>query len=189
METKIKWIIGALLVVSVAGAGYVLYDVLRAPRPVGGDSVLAEPAPVLRRAPVVPVQIKKPVKTFQGKTKANLKLPAAVVADETQQVIAATQVKANLRPQTVSTVANTETGAVESYVKTDPYPWFAIEGRGEAKIAYGYKYSHTLGVAAPVARLHLSYDVIRVKALTAGIMGTFDSDRDAFVGVGISYKW
>ncbi len=189
METKVKWLAGGLMVISVAGISYVLYDVLRAPHPAGADSVIAAPAPILRQAPVVPVHIKRPVKTFQGKTKVNLKLPAPVIADETQQVIAATQVKADLHPQTVSTVVNTETGEVQNYVKTDPYPWLAIETRGEAKVAYGYKYRHTLGIAAPVVRLQVSYDVIRVKALTAGIIGTFDTDRDTFVGVGISYKW
>ena len=189
MENRTRVIVEVVLILAVGVMGYFLYAALSAPKPVGGVSVIATPAPALRKAPTAQVAIKAPVRVFKGETKANLKLPAAVIADETKQVIAATQVKANLRPQTVSTVINTETGAVESYVKTDPYPWFAIETRGEAKVAYGYKYRHTIGAMAPVVRMQLSYDVVRVKALTAGVQATIDTDRDAFVGVGISYKW
>ena len=189
MNTKIKWIIGILLVLSILGIGYVLYDVLGSPRPVGSVSVVAGPAPALRLAPTVATPIKAPVKTYRGKTKTNLKLPAKVIADDKQQVIAASQVKSSLRPQTISTTINTDTGAVETYVKTDPYPWFAVETRGEAKVAYGYKYSHTIGMSAPIVRMQLSYDAIRIKALTAGLTATVDTDRDAFLGIGLSYKW
>lgn len=189
MESKIKRIIGVVAVLSILGIGYVLYDVLGVPRPVGSVSVVATPAPALHMAPTVSTPIKAPVKTYRGKTKTNLKLPDKVIADDKQQVIAASQVKSSLRPQTVSTVIDTDTGAVTSYTKTDPYPWFAVETRGEAKVAYGYKYNHSVGVPAPVARLQLSYDAIRIKALTAGITATVDSDRDSFVGIGLSYKW
>jgi hypothetical protein len=185
----VKWIIGLLAVLLLVGVSYVLYDVLVAPRPVGSVSVVAEQAPALRLAPTVSTPIKAPVKTFRGKTKQNLKLPAKVIADDKQQVIAASQVKSSLRPQTISTTIDTDTGAVETYAKTDPYPWFAVETRGEAKVAYGYKYSHAIGTSAPIVRMQLNYDAIRIKALTAGITATVDTDRDAFVGIGLSYKW
>lgn len=189
MGSKMRWLIGGLMLLLLVLAAYIVYDVLLAPRPVGGDSVIATPAPALRLAPIVAVPIKAPVKTFQGKTKKNLKLPEKVIADEKQQVIAASQVKSKLRPQSVSTVIDTETGAVETYVKDDPYPWFAVETRGEVKAAYGYKYSHLTGTSAPIVRMQLSYDALRIKALTAGVMATVDTDRDAFVGVGLSIKW
>lgn len=188
MSTLIKWGIGLAVAAVLAVLFAVLYDKL-VERPVGSDSVIAEVAPAVKRAPVVPVAIKAPVKTFQGKAKANLKLPAAVQADPQQQVIAASQVKADLRPQTVSTVINTETGAVQTYVKTDPYPWFAVETRGVAQVMYGYKIDAATRSPKPVARLHVGYDVVRVKALTVGVVGTLDSDQTAFVGVGVSYRW
>ena len=40
-----------------------------------------------------------------------------------------------------------------------------------------------------VQRVAVGYDVVRVKALTAGVLATLDTDRDTFVGVGISHRW
>lgn len=188
MENKTKLTI-ALLVMVVGSVGYALWDVLSAPRPVGGDSVIATEAPAVRKVTTEQVVIKAPVKAFKGRTKANLKLPAAVQADPKQEVIAASQVKSALRPQTVSTVVNTETGKVETFVKTDPYPWLALETRGEIRLAHGYKWKVINPAAERVTRLQINYDVVRVKALTVGVTGTLDTDRDAFVGVGLSYKW
>ena len=188
MITKKQAVVLLAIVALLALAAYVVYDTL-SPRPVGSDSVVAPASPITLREPEVKVPIKKPVKVYKGQTKARLKLPASVQADEKQQVIAASQVKSDLRPQTVSTVINTDTGAVETYVKTDPYPWFAVETRGEARIAYGYKLNAATHAMAPVARLQVGYDVVRVKALTAGVLASLDSDGATFVGVGVSYRW
>lgn len=181
-------IVGAGALVVAAAISYVVYDRFST-RPAGSDSVIATKAPAVKREPTKLVTIKAPVKAYQGKTKAQLKLPAAVQADGHQQVIAASQVKAGLRPQTVSTVADTETGAVSTYVKTDPYPWFAVETRGEARVAYGYKFTPAAHALAPVVRLQVGYDVVRIKALTAGVLATLDTDGAGFVGVGMAYRW
>lgn len=188
MSTLVKAAIVIVACVLAAFGCYWLFDKL-VDRPVGSDSVLADKAPAIGKQPVTEITIAAPVKAYTGNTKRNLKLPAAVQADPKQQVIAASQVKADLRPQTVSTVINTETGKVETYVKTDPYPWFAWEPRGEARVAYGYKFDARQHTAKPVARLQVGYDAIRVKALTVGVLATLDSDRDAFVGVGVAYRW
>jgi hypothetical protein len=179
----------ALVGAVVGYGGLALYDAYRKPVPVGGASVPAVAAPAVRGAPKVKVVVKAPVTTLQGGSKADLKLPAAVIADEHKQVIDASQVRSSLRPQTVSTVIDTETGDVKTYVKTDPYPWLAIETRGEIGVAYGYKYSSTTHAPAQVGRLQFSYDAVRVKALTIGVTATLDTDRDAFAGVAIKYKW
>jgi hypothetical protein len=178
----------AVLLLVIAVAGSAIYDRLT-DRPVGSESTLATPAPAIRKAPTAKVAIKAPVTAYQGKTKAKLKLPDAVQKDDRQQVIAASQVKADPRPQTISTVVNTETGEVQQFVKTDPYPWFAIEARGMVGIAHGFKFKAALPAAERVTRLQVAYDVVRVKALTVGIAGTVDTDRDAFVGVGVKYQW
>lgn len=188
MRTKLEILgTGAILFIIIA-AGYIVYDHF-ADRPVGSESTIAKVAPAVARQPTSTAVIKAPVKTYVGKTKANLKLPAAVQADDRQQVIAASQVKNELRPQTVSTVVNTETGEVQTFVKTDPYPWFAVETRGELKLAYGYKYNHVMHDSAPVARLQVGYDVVRIKAFTVGVTATVDSDSTAFAGVGLTYRW
>lgn len=180
--------IGLILLGAVGASAYIAYDHF-ADRPVGTQSVVATVAPAASHEPTTLTTIKAPVKAYGGTTKARLKLPAAVQADSKEQVIAASQVKSDLRPQTVSTVVNTETGEVTSYVKTDPYPWLAIETRGEVKLAYGYKYTPSLHQTLPVGRLQVSYDVLRVKALTLGVTASADTDSTAFVGVAVSYKF
>lgn len=179
---------GVLGVGVFALLGLSLYDRFST-RPAGTESVVAAPSPVLRNAPTARVAVKAPVTVYKGKTKARLKLPADVQADQNKHVVAASKVQPDLRPQTVTTVIDTETGAVSSYVKADPYPWFAIETRGEVRLAYGYKYNAFYGDVTRVARLGIGYDVLRVKALTAGVVATVDSDGDAFAGVAISYRW
>lgn len=183
-----KLLLSAGAVVILALVGYIAYDKLFT-RPVGGESVIATEAPAIKDVPTKDVTIKAPVKAFQGKSKARLKLPDAVQKDENQQVIAASQVKADLHPQTISTVVNTETGKVETFVKQDPYPWLAWEPRGEAKLLYGLKYQSADHATHQVGRLQIGYDVVRVKALTVGVTSTLDTDRDAFVGVGMTYRW
>lgn len=179
-----------MLVLVLAGVGYVLWEKYNISKPpASGESVIATVAPAISNAPTVAVTIKAPVRAFQGKTKEKLKLPEAVQKDPDQQVIAASQVQADLHPQTVSTVVNTETGKVETFVKIDPYPWLAIENRGEIKMLYGMKYQSFDHATHQVGRLQFGYDAVRVKALTVGITGTLDTDRDAFLGVGVSYKW
>lgn len=179
--------IGVALLVLLLSIG--TYELFKPNTMFESPSVPATVAPEVKGAPVVEVAIKAPVKTYQGKTKAKLKLPAAVVTDDKTQVIAASQVKSDLHPQTVSTTINTDTGAVESYVKPEPYPWFAVETRGAISAAYGYKYSHVTNTVAPVGRVTVAYDVIRIKALTLGVQATADTDRDAFAGVAITYRW
>lgn len=176
------------ILVCLAIAGYFIYDKLY-DRPVGSDSVVARQAPAVKKQPTKQVTIKAPVTAFVGKTKANLKYSGKFLEDDNEQVIAANQVKGSDRPQTVSTVVNTETGAVTTFVKTDPYPWLSFEPRGELKLSYGYKFKAALPQAERVTRLQLNYDVIRVKALTVGATATIDTDRDAFVGASVSYRW
>jgi hypothetical protein len=150
-------------------------------------SVPATPAAEVKRAPVKRVPVKVPVKVYGGDTKARLKLPADVVKAPEKQVIAATKVDRSERPQTVTTVINTETGESSSYTRLDPYPWFALDTRGEARLALGVKTRN--GRIEQVVRMGITYDVVRVKALTAGVVGTIDSDGEAFAGIGIAYRW
>lgn len=175
------------LVLLVCGLIWALVTVLERKDP-AAQSVEAAPAPELRKAPTAPVTIKKPVKAYTGDTKARLKLPPSVQADANEHVVSASQVRGNDRPQTVTTTINAETGSVTSYVKQDPYPWFAVETRGEIKLHYGYK-ADDLGRVQQVTRLGFNYDLVRVKALTAGVALSADSDGSTFAGVGLSYRW
>lgn len=152
-------------------------------------SVPAMPAPEVKRAPTKRVQVKQPVKVFEDKTKFALKLPDAIVKNEDEHVLAATQVKGSTRPQTVTTVIDEKTGESQTFVKTDPYPWLALENRGEVRMSYGYRYSGLGQPVKAIGRLSFHYDAIRVKALTFGPSATIDTDGQAFVGVGVAYRW
>jgi hypothetical protein len=175
---------GILVLIGVLIWGIITAIQLKQPSPV---SVPATPAPELKRAPTKLVTPKKPIKVFTGETSAKLKLPADVIANPAENVIAATQVRGSDRPQTVTTTLNTDTGESRSFVKQDPLPWLAIETHGEVRLSYGYKYNR--GVVDRVTRLGIGYDVLRVKALTAGVTGTVDSDGVVFAGVGVAYRF
>lgn len=149
-------------------------------------SIPAVVAPETRKAPTARVKVPS-VKVYAGETKAKLKLPGEVQSNAAEHVVAATKVPGNDRPQTVTTTLNANTGEFQSFVKQDPYPWFAVETRGEVRLSGGYKLD---GVTAkPIVRLGVGYDVVRIKALTAGVHATVDSDGDTFVGIGFAYRF
>ena len=182
LYTYVPWVLGIIILALLWG---IAHTVLNRPQ-AGGPSIEATPAPEVRSAPSTRVP-SAPVRVYTGDTKAKLKLPPEVIVNPNQQVIAATRVPADPRPQTVTTVIDTATGDSQSYVKVDPYPLFAIEARGEASLAYGLKLRN--GIQTQVARAQISYDVVRVKALTVGVVGSADSDGDAFIGARVAYRW
>lgn len=152
-------------------------------------SVPATPAPEVKSAPTKRVELKRPVKVFTDKAKFNLKLPDAVVKNPDAHVIAATQVKGSDRPQTITTTIDEKTGESQTFVKSDPYPWLAFENRGEVRMSYGYRYSGLGQPVKRVGRLQFTYDAVRVKALTFGPTAQIDTDGQAYVGVGVAYRW
>lgn len=190
----IKVFFAGLGTAALLGIGGFLFVTLAMPLlfPGKGPSEVSVPAvaaPDVKRAPTELVNIRKPVKVFTTKTKTKLKLPDAVVKNPEAHVLSATQVPGSLRPQTITTVLDEKTGESRSFVKADPYPWLAIENRGEVRMAYGYRYSGLGQPVKAVGRLSFAYDALRVKALTIGPSGTVDTDGQAFIGVGVSYKW
>ena len=100
-------------------------------------------------------------------------------------VLASTDVQAGERDARISTVLDTATGAVDSYTEALPLPWLRPEARGEVGAWYGVK----SGAIAPVGRLQASYDVLQVKAAHVGVMGSVDTDGQAFAGVGLKVRW
>lgn len=199
LKTKvIAWLVGlptlALIVIgafSLAGISLTFH-----PKEKVGESVLAAPASEVKREPKVDVPVSK-VRAYanQPKVKAKLNLPAAVIAAKDEQVISSARVDATLRPHTVTTTINTTTGEPEMYVRADPYPWVALESRGEAGLSVGYKYRYRYAasaLASPVAmvgRFDVRHDFLQLKALHVGIAGSVDTDGDAYAGVRLSYKW
>lgn len=107
-------------------------------------------------------------------------LPGAAT---TEKVTATARLEAEERPYTLSATLDTETGQSRIWAQAEPLPWLAITTHGEAGLAYG------LRDGAPVWRLSARQDVIQVKAVKAGLVGTVDSDGEWFAGVGVRVGW
>lgn len=188
MRKAITWIAGVLLFMGVSAVVvHYLVDAYHAPTV--NVATPATPDPEVKKTPTKRVAVQAPVKVYADTAKFNLKLPATVAKNADEHVLSATQVRATERPQTVTTVIDEKTGDTQTFVKTDPYPWIALEHRGEVRMSYGYRYSAQTHQLTNVGRLAVTYDAIRVKALTGGVTAQIDTDGQAFVGVGIAYRF
>lgn len=178
------WVIICTVIGVVLG---LMYMVLREPtRP---PAVPSEPAKALKSVPKEEVTISAPVKVYAKPAAKKLNLPKDVQTSTTERVLAATQVQPSDRRQTVTTTLDTATGESRQFVQADPFPWVALEHRGEVRLSGGYKFSQNYVTPKPVARLSVSYEAVRIKALTVGVVAQVDSDGDAFAGVGLAYRW
>lgn len=166
-------------------AGFLLIPFIIPSKPASEVSVPAVEAPAVKPAGKAKVNPKAPLTVYGPSAPARLKLPADV--RPTEHVIAATQVRGSDRPQTITTTVDEQTGESRSFVKQDEYPWFAYEPRGEARLSVGYKLER--GRAKEVVRLGASWDAIRIRAFTAGITGSVDSDGSSFAGLSVAYRW
>lgn len=180
----------ALVLLIILALAYALWWFFGRPK---ADIRVATEAPnagALRRAEQIdtPLPAGK-VRTFKPAIKEKLKLPPAVIADPQKQVTDATTVKPTERPTTVTSVIDTKTGETTLFSKPEPYPWLAVESRGEARFDYGYKLTKGNVVPMPVGRLSVTHNFIQVKALHAGVNVAIDTDGQAFAGVGLSYRW
>lgn len=153
-------------------------------------AVQATPAPMVKDKPKVDIPLKKgTIKAYrhQDHIKAQIQLPPMVIADPTQQVIAASKVEPDDHAHTISTVINSETGESVTYDTKEPLPWLAWDNRGEAGIYAGIKNG------TPAIRLEVKEGLFAVKAIHFGLQGTVDQSTngqtDIFVGVGGAYRW
>lgn len=161
-----------------------------APVPPNNVSVPARIAPEIKRETTVATPIKAgTVQTYKPAMKAKLKLPDSVIRNDAQAVIAASQVKPNDHPQTVTTVIDAETGETETYVKEDPLPWLDWDTRGEAGLYLGLKNGET------AARLEVRQGVLAIKSAHLGVIASADQPltgplrADYFVGAGVWMRW
>lgn len=157
-----------------------------------GQTVIARPADEVRYVPKVDVQVKAPVKVYKGGAalKNGLKLPKDVVDAPAAEVIASSKIDGrDDHPKTVTTIINTETGESETYVRTDPLPWFAMSSRGGVGMYAGFKNGN------PAVRLQAEQEIFTVKALHFKGVASIDQQTggpisaDYFVGVGAEYRW
>lgn len=182
-------VIGALIAFLLLGAVYLYLN--RTP-PTAAPDAVAVPAAVAPQVAIIPtvrITPKQPIKVYTSPAKTRLQLPAEIVADENKSVIASSRIRADDRPQTVTTVLDTATGESKTYVKQEPLPWLAFDTRGEAGIYAGLKNGQ------PTARLQLRQGVLQVKAVHIGGIASLDQPlsgpvrADYFVGVGVWAQW
>lgn len=186
MYNKTSWAMPALIVVAgLVVVGWLFFKPL--PDLAAGQVTVAEPAQEMRETPKENVVIPT-VQVYQGgaKVKKKLTLPSSVVDDDKQKVIASSRIPGGERAKTVTTVIDTESGKSQTYVRVEPLPWLAYESRGEVGLYYGIKNGQ------PTTRLQVRQDLVQVKALHAGVIGSVDianGKPDYFVGVGVAYRW
>jgi hypothetical protein len=157
-----------------------------------GKTVIAQPAKEIRNVPKVAVEVKQPVKVYKGGAalKGGLKLPRVAVEDQAIEVLASSKIDGrDDHPKIVTTVLNVETGESETYVRTDPLPWFAMSSRGGVGMYAGIKNGE------PAVRLQARQELFSVKALRFEGIATVDQPisgpvgTDYFVGLGAEYRW
>jgi hypothetical protein len=170
------------------GAGWLYWESRHVPDKVA-QVVIATPAKEVKNTPKKAVKPRQ-VEVYKGGAtlKSKLNLPEYVIADQKVEIIASSKVPASEHSKTVTTTLNAETGASETYVRTDPLPWLAYESRGEIGAYYGLKHGE------PTVRLQFRQDFVQVKALHAGVIASVDRSTttgrtESFVGLGVSYRW
>ena len=180
-----KWLAVVLAIVCLVLAGWIVWMHYFKPVERVGEIKEARTAPEVAAVPTVAVPVPAGVQAYPEAVKRKLKLPRAVADDSRQKVIAASKVAPSERPHTITTVIDAETGKVQTFDRTDPLPWVAYSSKGAAGVYYGLKHGEQ------IVRLQVRQDIVRVKALSLGVMASVDSGTQsgAFVGAGVEYRW
>lgn len=145
---------------------------------------LTPPAKVLTKVERVTVPCET-VQVYKPEAKRKISLPEAVRKNPKAHVVASSDVPATDRDKRLSTVLDTETGAVDTYTEVLAAPWLRPEARGEVGLYAGIK----PGQPGMTGRLQARYDVLQIKGAHVGAIGSLDSDGETFAGVGLSYRW
>lgn len=155
------------------------------------DSVIATPSKEVKNTPKVAVPVKKPVKVYSGGStlKKKLDLPADVVQDDAQQILASSKVNGD-QPHTITTVINTETGESQTFDRPDPLPWLAGDNHGRLGMYAIFKNG------TPTISLQAQRGLFSIKAVHVGFVAGLDQpmsgdDRrlNSQIGVGAEYRF
>jgi hypothetical protein len=163
---------------------FLLWLIMKKPDPAPVNKpVVAQAAPEVADEPKVDI---KPadVQVYAPVAKERVEVPAEVKADPAVAVLASDKLPESDHPETVTTVLDADTGKSQTYVVQDPYPWLAAENHKEVGMAYGFK-----NAFVRAGRLSFSDDFFQIKALHFGLVSTFDTDGEYFVGVRAVYRW
>lgn len=177
------------IIIALALGAALAYGIAWYVRPVSipaGITVPAIPAAEVKDEPKVDVVVKSPIKAYKPGVKGSLKLPDSVVSDEAKHVVASSRTAADERPHTITTVVDSATGEVTTHDRTDPLPWVAVNTKSEIGVFYGLKNGEQ------ALRIEGRQELLQIKALHAGVIGTVDATRqgvDGFIGAGVWARW
>lgn len=125
----------------------------------------------------------KTVEVFADAAKKKLDLPEHVQKDEQASVLAAAPVPPSDYPRTATAVLHRDTGVGEIYLRTDPLPWLAFDQRWRFGAWYGVNDERT-----GVVRGQAQYEAVQTKRLKWGVLGSVETGRRYFLGVGGEFK-
>ena len=145
-------------------------------------AVVSPVAPELRASVTQPVVV-APVQAFPAKKKAELGLPAAVAHDDNKVLLGAVRTPVADCPQTVTAVLDKTTGETTLYTRIEPLPWLDTKNHGEISLSRGVRSGDF------VYRLSANAQVLKIKAVALGVVGSLDSDGQWYAGFGVSYRW
>lgn len=166
--------------------GLFLWWAVNRPAPVAQPEV-AQVAPEVRKAPTT--TIKPPqVRVYTPKVTQELVGRGIVPKGTIEPVLASSRIAASERPTTVTTVISEETGEVQTFTAPAPLPWIATSSRGHVALDTGFK-ARGMNMPEPVVRLSARQELLQVKGLHFGVAASIDTQGDAFVGAGVSYRW
>lgn len=191
MKRSVWVLLIVLLLVNVGLAGYLWMQ----------TNSNNQAAPVNVQVPATPAKevakaktVSKPLKTttvevYPASVKGALKLPDTALDNPALDIVASTQVKADKRPQTITTLLNTETGEFKTYARRDPLPWIAAQPSGQAGLFYLQR-QH-----GQVLQLSAQQSLVQVKGLHLGIKGSVEQPVSGpgetawAAGVGVWMEW
>jgi hypothetical protein len=164
MNGLVAQLVRLLVAVLIGAALAVVYFKATETAPTGVPTEAAAAAPVAKvekdRIDCAPVQ------AYKAPAKAKLKLSKAVQEDSSKVVLAATEVKADIRPHVIADVLDTKTGEVDTYDTRQEAPWLGVTRRGRAGGFYD-PFNRK-------ARLFVEQSVATVKDFQIGFQASYD---------------
>lgn len=171
----------AAVVLALVGAG--LYAWMTRPPPAPPQAVWVPAYDAAPAAPSVDVPIKSGKVRVKKSAAAALKIPL----NPDEGVIAASRVASSDSATTVATIIDSNTGESRTIVRQEPLPWLALDPHGEVGMYYGVR------SGGPGVTLQARQGLLQVKNVHVGVMGQVEQGAgrkaDAYVGVGLWYRW
>lgn len=174
-------ILGTATVLLAGFALWTFYDRLKADLPVNVSVQLPQAKETVKETQKV-VEVRY-VKVFDDSTKVDLGLPKDVQDNPDKKVLVTGKLNAEERPYTLTATIDTKTGEGAVFARADPLPWIGPGTQGKIGLAYGSKNGQQVG------RFYAAHDLVQVKSLHAGLIGTIDTDSEYFAGGYVEWRF